>query len=129
MNDEPLEINSDNHPGTGPHTGTSRPRPRLDRRRLFRVIAVVWAVAMLLAAVIGAMLNFAEAARACSRGLGAAGAGWAEVTFRSSISVTCHARGGTFDIPMNGAAAVVLFGGLGLVGLAVAGLVLRIAGD
>jgi hypothetical protein len=41
------------------------------------------------------------------------------VTFRSSIAVTCHARSETFEIPLNGAAAVVLFGGLGLAGIVV----------
>jgi len=92
------------------------------------VTAFVWAVAMLIAVVTGAVLNFVEAARACTRGIGTTGAGWAEVTFRSSISVTCHARSGTFEIPMNGTAAVVLFGGLGLVGLAVLGLLSRITG-
>jgi hypothetical protein len=43
--------------------------------------------------------------------------------------VPCHARAATFDIPMNGSAAVVLFGSLGLAGLAVAGLVSRLAVD
>lgn len=118
MDDEPPEftVDSDNHTVEVP--GSPRRRPRVDRGRLLRVAGVVWTAAMLIAAITGAVLNFVEAARACTRGLGSAGAGWAEVSFRSAISVTCHARGGTYDIPMNGAAAVVLFGGLGLVGLA-----------
>ncbi|GHG14163.1 MULTISPECIES: hypothetical protein [Amycolatopsis] len=114
MNDEPREYTVDSDsaaPGSRPR------RPRVDRSRALRVAGVVWTAAMLVAVVTGAVLNFVEAARACTRGLGSAGAGWAEVTFRSAISVTCHARSGTYDIPMNGAAAVVLFGSLGLLGL------------
>jgi hypothetical protein len=102
-----------------PSTPSPVRRPKPDRARLVRVAGVVWTAAMLIAVVTGAVLNFVEASRACTRGLAGAGSGWSEVTFHSSIAVTCHARGGTFEIPLNGAAAVVLFGGLGLVGIVV----------
>jgi hypothetical protein len=130
MDDEPREftVDSDNYTIDVPDSGTAwARRPRLDWVRLLRICAVTWTVAMLVAVVTGAVLNFVEAAQACAHGLGAVGSGRAEVTFRSAISVTCHTRDGSFDIPMNGAAAVVLFGGLGLVGIIVLGTAYRFA--
>lgn len=92
-------------------------RARGPRRNAARVIVMLvfgWSITMLSAVVIAAVISFLEVQRACGEGFGESGGGRAGVAFRAGISVTCENRDGIVEIPMNGAAAVVLFGGFGL---------------
>jgi hypothetical protein len=119
LDEEPSEIvvDSGNYTVDVPNSGRPVGKPPVDRAHLLLVASLVWTIAMLLAVMIGAALNFIEIERSCHRGIGTAGSGWAEITLRSSIGVTCHTADKTFDIPMNGSAATLLFGGIGLIGV------------
>jgi membrane protein required for beta-lactamase induction len=92
-----------------------KPLPR-NATRVVVLLVFGWSTAALVAVVAAGVIGFLEVQRACERGFGDTGASRAEVTFRSSIAVTCRTPdAGTFEVPMNGAAATVLFGGFGLV--------------
>lgn len=119
MNDEPPEppeiiIHSDNYTIDTPG-GKRKTAPRRNGARVIVMVLFTWAVAALIATLIAGIISFLEVSRACERGLGDTGTTQAEVTFRRSIAVTCRtAEGSSFEIPMNGSAAVVLFSGFGL---------------
>lgn len=112
---EPSEIlvHSDNYTVEVPGGGSSRRRGR-NPARVVVILVFGWTIAILVAVVTAGIIGFFEVQRACVRGLGDAGTSTAEVTFGSAIAVTCRTPDDTIVIPMNGAAATVLFGGFGL---------------
>ncbi|WP_158896155.1 hypothetical protein [Amycolatopsis anabasis] len=109
-----ITIHSDNYTIDVPASHQRR-RRNYNAPRIVVMLVFGWSIAMLTAVVAAGVISFLEVQRACENGLGDTGTSTAEVTFRSAIAVTCHTPDSTIEIPMNGAAATILFGGFGLV--------------
>ncbi|MGC7101254.1 hypothetical protein ACPZ19_41820 [Amycolatopsis lurida] len=80
-------------------------------------LLILWPMASLTAVLLAGLIGFAEVAGSCP--------GSAEATFRSAISIRCENGP---EVPMNAAAAVVLFAGFGLAVLILLAVFYRVAG-
>lgn len=120
MNHEPTESTD-----FGAAAARSARKSRRNADRTVVTLLFWWSAIAQLALVVCAFIGFLEVRQACRKGFGDGVGGRPEITFGADIGLTCRISGQSFEIPMSGAAAVIVFGVFGFLVVLLLGVAYR----